>query len=499
MPTAYVKKMADKHGISVGATEEKWERAKEAAGKKFKHGSRRYWPYVMGIFKRMFGEAEELTFKDFMLIEEAQPFPRYIKLVGPYVAKKVEDSQFRISYEVTKILSDDKVHLQISIWPGKGDDPTGGMWTFRPTDFMISDYLRSQINHEKADMSPLGVRNVKAFSEWARRHMQHLVDEGIPDLVTTVAEELSTAELLEADGASIPKGVATLPKRIMVGTGGYYLELKSVKPIKATFVVKRLFGEAPGMTVTISKRAAYGSDNSYMLQAHGEATFTLGWSDRSRLGTFDEVKPFDLQSIRQFARGVIEKTGLDKLAEERNDALEGHRRVVIYPESGQWPDGHWGKPDLTSVFDIINQVVERRGEWFHRYDDSSELDDQCATGGKVEFWLQADNKLKPHMLKKLGVKIDYLSDYEPTNVLEDKKEDGVKKSYLDFRGSSKKKELKGEMKREIKRFSKMSHKDKEAYPDDWTADQKYKAELKKKGKKLPKSEHTKEFERRYGK
>lgn len=84
-------------------------------------------------------------------------------------------------------------------------------------------------------------------------------------------------------------------------------------------------------------------------------------------------------------------------------------------------------------------------------------------------------------------------------VAEDKKEDGVKKSYLDFKGSRRKKALKAEMKREIARFSKMHHTDPSAYPDDWTADEKYKAELKKKGKKLPKSEHTKEFERRFGK
>ena len=503
MPTAYVKKMADKHGISVGAAEEKWERAKKAAEEKFKHGSKRYWPYVMGIFKRMFGEAKEITFKDYLLIEEAQQFPRYIKLVGPYVAKKVEDSAFRISYEVTKIMSDDKVKLQISVWPGKGDDPTGGMWTFRPLDgLMIDNVLRSQINHEKADMSPLGVRNVKAFSEWARRHMKYLVDEGIADKVTVVAEELSAnVELLEADGPSIPKGVATLPKRIMVGTGGYYLELKSVKPIKATFVVKRLFGEAPGMEITISKRNVLPHLGvKFMFQAHGDPVASFSWADRSLLGTFNEVKPFDYQSIRQFARGVIEKAGLDKLAEERDLVGEGHKRVVIYPESGRWPDSHWGKADISSVFDLIGKIVEKPEEWFHRYDiDGDELDDQCASGGKVEFWLNPGNKLKPHELKKLGVKIDYMSDYEPTHMLEDKKEDGVKKSYLDFKGSSKKKELKDEMKREIKRFSKLSHKSKEAYPDDWTADQKYKAELKKKGKKLPKSEHTKEFERRYGK
>ena len=75
------------------------------------------------------------------------------------------------------------------------------------------------------------------------------------------------------------------------------------------------------------------------------------------------------------------------------------------------------------------------------------------------------------------------------------KEEKVKPSYV--KGLNP--EEKAEMKREIKRFSKMDHKDKDAYPEDWTADKKYKERLKKKGKSLPKSEHTKEFERRYGK
>jgi hypothetical protein len=55
------------------------------------------------------------------------------------------------------------------------------------------------------------------------------------------------------------------------------------------------------------------------------------------------------------------------------------------------------------------------------------------------------------------------------------------------------------MKREIARFSKMPHTDKDAYPEDWIADKKYKERLKKQNKTIPKSEHTKEFERRFGK
>lgn len=80
-------------------------------------------------------------------------------------------------------------------------------------------------------------------------------------------------------------------------------------------------------------------------------------------------------------------------------------------------------------------------------------------------------------------------------LIEEKKEGGVKKSYLKGLNAAEKKE----MKQEIKRFSKMDSKDKAAYPDDWTADQKYKERLKRKGKKLPKSSHTSEYHRRYGK
>lgn len=84
---------------------------------------------------------------------------------------------------------------------------------------------------------------------------------------------------------------------------------------------------------------------------------------------------------------------------------------------------------------------------------------------------------------------------EHINRMEQLSEEKVKPSYV--KGLNP--EEKAEMKREIKRFSKMDHKDKAAYPDDWTADQKYRERLEKKGKKLPKSDHTKEYERRYGK
>ena len=74
------------------------------------------------------------------------------------------------------------------------------------------------------------------------------------------------------------------------------------------------------------------------------------------------------------------------------------------------------------------------------------------------------------------------------------------KDYTTFTGADKKKkgELKKEMDREMVKFKDSDHKAKSSYPEDWTADQKYKAELKKKGKKLPKSKYTDKFHQMYG-
>lgn len=48
------------------------------------------------------------------------------------------------------------------------------------------------------------------------------------------------------------------------------------------------------------------------------------------------------------------------------------------------------------------------------------------------------------------------------------------------------------------KFKGSDHTDPSSYPKDWTADQKYKAELKKRGKKLPKSKHTNKYHQMYG-
>lgn len=60
MPTAYVKKLADKAGVSVEQAEKKWDAAKEAASKSVnkEKDEDRYWGTVTTIFKKMMGESQ---------------------------------------------------------------------------------------------------------------------------------------------------------------------------------------------------------------------------------------------------------------------------------------------------------------------------------------------------------------------------------------------------------------------------------------------------------
>jgi hypothetical protein len=67
MPTGYVKKLAKKHKMSVGAAEKKWDRAKAAAKKE---GHEEDYDYITGVFKNMMGESGAApTFMQFLILE----------------------------------------------------------------------------------------------------------------------------------------------------------------------------------------------------------------------------------------------------------------------------------------------------------------------------------------------------------------------------------------------------------------------------------------------
>ena len=57
MPTAYVRSLSKKHGVSVEKGEERWAEAKAKARERgFEEGTPRFYKYTMSIFKSMMGE-----------------------------------------------------------------------------------------------------------------------------------------------------------------------------------------------------------------------------------------------------------------------------------------------------------------------------------------------------------------------------------------------------------------------------------------------------------
>lgn len=55
MPTAVIRDMAKDAGKSVAKSEELWEKASGIAEEKFDTSDEGFYPYTMGIFKRMMG------------------------------------------------------------------------------------------------------------------------------------------------------------------------------------------------------------------------------------------------------------------------------------------------------------------------------------------------------------------------------------------------------------------------------------------------------------
>jgi 8-oxo-dGTP pyrophosphatase MutT (NUDIX family) len=66
MPNALVKSFAKRSGKSVKRVEHYWDEAKEAAVKKFEHGTDSFWSYVNAIVQRRSGLREMMSFKDFL-------------------------------------------------------------------------------------------------------------------------------------------------------------------------------------------------------------------------------------------------------------------------------------------------------------------------------------------------------------------------------------------------------------------------------------------------
>jgi hypothetical protein len=248
MPTKFVQNSAEKAGISIEAAEKKWAEAKAAVHKGKRRGSW-YWGKVMNTFKRMMGLMEEVTFKDWILLEEDGPFahwPKMIRLYGPFVAVRGEHVYNYIRYDVERILGE-KTNVQLAaslVRPSMHEPHTGATFTLG-LDGDFAQRLGIQLNGDAGT-------DHNEFKKWAI------------DAMKSKADKLN---LTEAKVISIPQGVSQMPEKIMLGAGGFYLEKFDVKPTNAVYRILRLLDDDVYGRIYIAKRKV-GVDMQYMWQMH---------------------------------------------------------------------------------------------------------------------------------------------------------------------------------------------------------------------------------------
>jgi len=62
MPTQFLINLADSKNVSLSKVEKIWNKAKEIAKEKYETSSEKYWPYVMGLTKRMVKKSQHTSY-----------------------------------------------------------------------------------------------------------------------------------------------------------------------------------------------------------------------------------------------------------------------------------------------------------------------------------------------------------------------------------------------------------------------------------------------------
>lgn len=101
MPSAYVKKLAEKHGMSIDKAEQKWEDAKKAAAKQ---GQADNHAYITSIFQNMMGETSMVLSRILSRLKEtasaAPTFEQQIKDYSGSDQSKAFANRFCKEFEV---------------------------------------------------------------------------------------------------------------------------------------------------------------------------------------------------------------------------------------------------------------------------------------------------------------------------------------------------------------------------------------------------------------
>lgn len=129
---------------------------------------------------------------------------------------------------------------------------------------------------------------------------------------------MKIADIFEAKTPSFTAAMMQQPKKIILGYKGYYLEFRQAKKGRAIYDLRRLITDSlpQPMYLTISKGGgaamATGNDKAFMLQMHGTPIYAqLSYEQRTIFGPKDDVKLYDVPTIKNFVVSVLKRLDLD--------------------------------------------------------------------------------------------------------------------------------------------------------------------------------------------
>lgn len=167
MPTPYVKKLADKHGVPVSQVEKKWDKAKKIAEDE---GHKDNWAYITGVVKRMMNESSL----------ESASYPMYRSLVDVTRSKAsgaaFKNSRNYVAKTVEPILLDLGFVYQDTF---KIDQPS---WLKQPADEGLETLVCSKLSKLGFKFEGQSTNPLMVFKQFAQMTSPHV---GIVSLAVT--------------------------------------------------------------------------------------------------------------------------------------------------------------------------------------------------------------------------------------------------------------------------------------------------------------------------
>jgi hypothetical protein len=363
MPSKFVIRSAERTGTSVEHAESKWAEAKKMV-KKGKRRGHWYWGKVVNAFKRLMGLMEEVTFKDFLLLEG-------------------EDEDFELDLIVTVLR---KEGFEEATAQGGAEGFAKNGWYYNVSfskgfwHLIITTQILTPVRHTFSFSDATKV--IAKIKKWDNENDAKAVAEG--------KDKKATLNIPRAMSNNFGFRDNWLPLRFEVdpAQSSRWGGLKGGNPtiVEVEEAMEDIFPE---------------HSTHVVLRVPPKGTMTVMFDP-------DQGSP-DMKIMKRWGFRPVFMEGITKAY-----PVEYVPLVLKPMEGNTWsPSGETpGILDFINAFDLVVKNPSSSQSWFHQYDvDGHDIEDQLRNNGPIEVMIHADADLDMREIKNRGLEIDFMSDY----------------------------------------------------------------------------------------